>query len=220
MLFAMPTDPKRQRLHQFTSLGDALQKVQRDRVFDDIAKSFMAKYIEREGSFTVLYAFFASAVARARGTREGIVREIAETNPHTVFPLLRQFAETVAVTFYVADHPEYAKTVATHARDRGQNTPSEKSSQFLASFMDTGHTENFKGVWDQLCDIAHFGVSAMWVSHRIDGGDDDLRTVEWSSAPRWRDEEQAKLACSLLLEVTDGMYGALAALGETLVSSA
>jgi hypothetical protein len=217
----MPIDPKRQRLHQFASLEDALEKIQRDRVFDDIAKSFMAKYIERDGGFTVLYAFFASAVARARGSREGIVREIGETNPHTVFPLLRQFAETVAVTFYVADHPEYANTVATHARDREQNTPSEKSSQALASFMDTKHTENFKGVWDQLCDIAHFGVSAMWVSHRIDGGDDDdLRTVEWSSAPRWRDEEQAKLACSLLLEVTDGMYGALDALGQMLVSRA
>jgi hypothetical protein len=84
--------------------------------------------------------------------------------------------------------------------------------------MDRYHTQQFKLVWDELCEITHFGTSAMWTSHQFVADGDDLKT-QWSSAPRWSDGREAKLACGWLLELSTGMDAALRALGETLVST-
>jgi hypothetical protein len=60
--------------------------------------------------------FVLSAISRSRALHEAIVREIEHDNPQAVFMLMRQFAETVALIRYTADHPRYFDTVSRTRR--------------------------------------------------------------------------------------------------------
>ena len=53
----------------------------------------------------------------------------------------------------------------------------------------------------------------MWVSFSPEGGEDD-RDFSWTSGPRWRDDEQAFIACAQILELADGMEAFLHAFGD------
>ena len=100
-------------LGQFDSLSDALSLIAVNRPFDDLATKVMTDYIGHGGEWTLTYAFFSSAVTRGRALHEATVREISAGNPPAAITLLRQLAETVAMTFYVADHPHYVEVLAT-----------------------------------------------------------------------------------------------------------
>jgi hypothetical protein len=64
------SDPIRVDVEQFASLAAAIATIHRDRAFDDIAKPVLSTYLDRGGEWSILFAFFGSAVTRARGTHE------------------------------------------------------------------------------------------------------------------------------------------------------
>jgi hypothetical protein len=213
-------EPIKADVEQFATVEDAVASVQRERAFDDVAGPILQSYVDRQGEWTELLGFFQSAVTRARGLREAIVREIAQGNPHAVFTLLRQFAETIAVVFYVADHPRYVHAISTRPRDHKAGTPRRKSAQALADYMDKHHSQQFKVVYGELCEGTHFGSSAMWIAHSLVADDEtQILHASWSSAPCWHRDRDAKLACAWTLELTGGMETALGALGKTLIAS-
>jgi len=67
-----------------------------------------------------------------------------------------------------------------------------------------------------MCEMTHFGTSALWSSHSV-MNDNGKVTFSWSSVPKWKNEKDAIVCCALLLELTQGMRGALIALGKTLI---
>lgn len=204
-------------LDQFASLDDALQRIAIERPYDDLAMQILQSYNTRGGEWDLPFAFFCSAASRGRALHEAIVREITATNPPASITLLRQLAETVAMTFYVAGHPDYVSVLATRPSEKKPGEPNRKGMQALVNYMDRHYTDQFAVVYADLCEMTHFGTSALWSSHSVKDTDDGRVQFSWSSVPRWKDEQDAIICCALLLELMQGMRGALIALGETLM---
>jgi len=211
-----PANPILDNLDQFSSHGEALKRIALEKPFDDLAMQILESYNARGGEWDLPFAFFCSAASRGRALHEATVREITKTNPPASITLLRQLAETVAMTFYVADHPDYVSVLATLPSEKKPGEPNRKSMQTLVNYMDRHYTDQFAVVYADMCEMTHFGTSALWSSHSVKD-DDGKVTFSWSSVPKWKTEKDALICCALLLELTQGMRGALIALGETLI---
>jgi hypothetical protein len=203
-------------LSQFVDASAAVAAAQREKGFDESARPVLEAVIAAGGEMTLLYSFFTSAVTRARGLHEAILREVEAENPHAVFPLIRQFAEVVAVVYYVADRPSYVRALAERPRDRRPNDPARKTVQALIGHMDKHYSDQFGLVYQELCEIAHFGAVAMWASHHLT----DDRTVTWTSYPRWRRPEDPLIACAYLLELSEAIEHGFRKLGRVVVDEA
>jgi hypothetical protein len=103
-------------LEQFESVAPAKSVIRRFHGFDDCVKQELTSVIEGSGGVTTDLMFVLSAISRSRALHEAIVREIEHDNPQAVFMLMRQFAETVALIRYTADHPRYFDTASRTRR--------------------------------------------------------------------------------------------------------
>jgi hypothetical protein len=197
-------------LTQFESVAQAKSAIGRSHGFDDCVKQDLTAAIDQSEAFTTDLAFVLSSVSRSRALHESIVREIRHDNPQAVFTLMRQFAETVALIRYTADHPKYFDTVVRDPQDLQPGMMRHRSTQALVNHMDAMYSTQFKLVYSDLCDISHFGAKAVWNAHRIES-EEEMRT-SWSSAPRWRSDKECLIACAQLLELSDQMELCLKAL--------
>ena len=151
-------------------------------------------------------------ITRSQGLHEAIAREIARENPHAVFPLIRAFAESVLLVFYVADHPDYVNALIDRPRNFGKGDPKRKSIQALISYA-KDHAPGMKDVYAELSEATHFGSTAMWASVTPE----EERHVSWANSPRWRSDEQALIACAQTLELADAMTHLLTQFAERYV---
>jgi hypothetical protein len=208
-----PGEPTPLDLTQFESLDAAVAAVIPGRQYEDVA----AQVLERNGAgVTELTVFFMSAVSRARSLHEGVATAIAASNPHAAFPLIRQFAETVAVVLYVADHPEYVAALMDHPKNLPKNVK-RLSIQALVNYMDSRHSEQFGVVYADLCEITHFGSFAVWSPFQLKDDPAAPGRLSWASGPRWKDERQGLIACAQTVELADAMEQAIKNLGAACI---
>lgn len=199
-------------LDQFASLSDAVESLSPGQRYEDIA----VKVVEAaDGVLTTLLLFFMSAVTRARCLQEGVALTVKASNPHAAFPLIRQFAETVAVVFYVADHPDYVAALMEEPRHLPKNVK-RKGIQALIAHMDKRYSNQFKTVYADLCEITHYGSFAWATPFRLASETDESVSgrFTWASGPRWRDERQGLIACAQTLELAAAMSAGLTRLGR------
>lgn len=177
------------------------------KVYTSIAKRHMVGRVH----LTPAMMLFGSFVSRMRGLHEGILGEIQSSNPHAVFPLLRAWAEVVALAIYVTKKPAYMEALMVDPREGG---PGRKS---FAAIFDAIKDEagNMKAVYAQLSDYSHFGSLGVWNAHSIDPEDD--RIVRWTDAPQWRNDNHLKVACGLTRELAIAGQHYLNQLGTVLV---
>jgi hypothetical protein len=188
-------------LAQFASLDDALAKVEPGERYTNVG----AVVIPAEGlPLTLPTLFWFSMISRSEGLHQAIAREIRAGNPHAVFPLIRAFAEAVVLVIYVLDHPKYVDLLTARASELPKNGPRRKSIQALIQYA-TKHAAGMKSVYAELSEATHFGAVAMWASHSIQGDDESGLHTSWSSQPRWRNDQQAMVACAQTLELAEGM---------------
>jgi hypothetical protein len=189
---ATADEPESLDLEQFSDLGDALDQLADSRVYEDVLKAAFG----RPHRYTLLTIFAQSACTRFRGLHEGIVRELVASNPQAVFPLNRAFAETVLTIAYAHDHPEYVERIM---KRRGEQ-PRELKRPQIKALIDhiTPDAPGFVHVYDELCEITHFGSVALWQPHVLE----DERTVQWRSEPRWKNERESLVACAQLKEMS------------------
>src|SRR5205807_1791231 len=185
-------DPILLNLSQFTSPEHAMAVILRERGFDDVVKPVLTEAIDAMEGATMLLAFCQSAITRANGLYEGIVREIRASNHPAVFVLMRQLAETVAVVRYVADKPSYVTALLRPETERKPGEPKRKNIQSLIDFMDKHYSTQFKAVYAELSELCHFGSTAVWQSHVIVS--DQERKAVWSSRPAWRSQRTLYVA--------------------------
>jgi hypothetical protein len=180
-------------LDQFKDLNDALDQLSNSRVYDDVIEAAFA----RPCVYTVLTMFAFSACTRFRALHEGVVREVAASNPHTVFPLNRAFAETILVVAYAHDNPDYVDRIML----RRDEQPPELKRPTIEKMMNhiAPEAPGFARVYAELCEITHFGSIALWQPHEFT---EDNR-VEWRSEPRWSNERQPLVACAQLKEMSE-----------------
>ena len=193
-----PSKPASLDLAQFKSLEDAFLKVEPGQRYLDVGKALLP-HAERL-PLTLPVLFWFSMVTRAQGLHDAIAREIANANPHAVFPLIRAYVESVLHVIYVADHPEYVAALIDRPRNSTGGQPKRKSIQALIAYART-HAPGMKDVYAKLSEATHFGSIAMWapMTPEEDGH------FSWASSPRWRSDEQALIACAQTLELADAM---------------
>lgn len=206
-------DPILLDLNQFESPEHAIAAIVRERGFDDVVKPVLTGVISGMEGPTMLFAFCQSAITRANGLYEGIVREIRASNHPAVFVLMRQLAETVAVVRYVADKPSYVTALLRPEKEWKAGEPKRKNIQSLIDYMDKQYSTQFKAVYAQLSELCHFGSTAVWQSYAI-VSDQEHKAV-WSSHPVWRSHRTLYVACAQVLELGEGMAHALVGLAET-----
>jgi hypothetical protein len=211
-------DPVLLDLSQFSSPEQAIAAIVRERGFDDAVKPALTEVINAMEGPTMLLAFCQSAITRANGLYEGIVREIRVANHPAVFVLMRQLAETVAVTRYVADKPSYVTALLRPEKEWKPGEPKRKNIQSLINHMDKNYSTQFKAVYAELSELCHFGSTAVWQSHVIVS--DEERKAIWSSHPAWRSQRTLYVACAQVLELGDAMAQALVGLAETVGNEA
>jgi hypothetical protein len=85
---------------------------------------------------TLPIMFWHSMVTRSEGLHGAIAREIRERNPHAAFPLLRAFAEDLALVIYVDDHP---------ALRRNANSAAERNPARRAKTQDDQSADRLRG---------------------------------------------------------------------------
>ena len=205
-------------LNRWESVEEAIAELsQRSRAFDDALAPYLELNMKAAGGALTMYLMFVmSAATRARGLHEAIVREIRQSNPHAVFPLMRTLLETAALSFYVSEHPDYVRSIAERPGEAQPGTPRRRSPQSLIDYMDrSGLTHQLAAVYRELCEITHFGTVGMWAAYTAD--EENERRFTWSSAPRFRGDT-AMVACAQLDELTTMMEGAMRRSGRTLLT--
>ena len=192
-------------LSEFSSLDDAIAKAATS---DSYWQTLAANLNLDSGSPITMKLFFAqSMVSRCQGTHEAIVREIRLENPHAVFPLLRSLVESFAMLHCVTDHPRYIETLTVQAKDIPKGQRKRISIQKLVAHA-FFYAPGLKNVYAELSEITHFGSAAMWTSHRIE--DPVAHTTSWTNNSRWRDTEQALIACAQTIEISEAINVRLA----------
>lgn len=192
--------PRMLDLSIFTSLDDALEQIHVGDRYIEIAAPILEPFEGRP--FGMTYVFFSSMLTRITALHEAIEREARRENPHSVFPLLRAFAETVVVLIYVNDHPEYIGAISDRPDERTKNAPKRKSIQAQISHA-SKQAPGMKAVYADLSEMTHFGSAALWSPFTAVPREESGAGFEWSSAARWKHPEDALIACALTLELAE-----------------
>jgi hypothetical protein len=105
---------------------------------------------------------------------------------------------------YTHDHPKYIEVLSVRAKELPRGGPQRKSIKALINYA-SKHAPGLKDVYAELSEVTHVGSIALWASHRVEGKDEAFLHTSWSSAPRWRNDEQALVACAQTLELAEAM---------------
>jgi hypothetical protein len=188
---------------QFSSLEDALTKVEPGKRYIELARPLLD--LGDGLPLTMPIMFWFAMLSHCEGLHGALAREIRQSNPNAVYPLMRAFAEAVLMVIYVLDHPRYVEVLAQRPEELPRDGPKRKSPQALINYAST-HAPGMKAVYADLSEATHFGSIAMWASHRLEKQEDDgTYRFSWQSAPRWREEQQALAACAQTLELAQAM---------------
>lgn len=203
-------EPKRVDVGQFSTLDDALEKINPGSRYVDIAALLMPLGPNGMPS-NLLVMFWMSMITRGESLHQAISRETEQSNPHAVFPLIRAFAEAVVLVMYTLDHPEYVSAVVVTPGQLPKGSPKRKSIKALIDYT-LKHFPGMALLYAELSEATHFGAAAMWTSLRME--DREERRWSWSSGPQWRNDEQCLVACAQTLELAGAMDSALRQFAE------
>lgn len=153
--------------------------------------------------YTTELVVFSGFLARAQGFHEGSVAAIEADNPYAAFTLLRAYAENAAGILYLKDKPT--------TLDRFWRL--EPVSIGKITNYATTRFGGFNPIYSELSEYAHPGSRSMLASQRITG--EDNRRVQWRSAPSFRSENDATVACGWTVELATATAHLLVELADS-----
>jgi hypothetical protein len=160
------------------------------------------------GDYTLAVFVFSGLLARAQGFHEGTVAAIEAENPYATFTLLRGYAENAAAALYVRNHPEGIRTYWIDP-DGPHVSPGRMINEAEQRL------KGFAPIYKQLCQYAHPAGRSIVASHSLGG--EDGRTVSWGSAPAFKSERDALVACGWVVELAEANAHLLVELADTLI---
>jgi hypothetical protein len=132
-------------------------------------------------------------VARAQSLHKGITHAIRGQNPHVAFTLLRAYAENAAAISYIGDYPESVRRfLGDHPIPIGRMTNAAGK-----------HFGGFSAVYRNLSEYAHPAWRAVVASHQVINEAEGAARLAWQSAPRFKSEGDALMACAWVWELTE-----------------
>lgn len=135
---------------------------------------------------------FSGFLARAQGLHEGAVAAIKAENPYAAFTLLRAYAENAAAILYLTDKPDLL--------DQFWRPDNPVSIGKITNHAFQGRNPRFagfKGIYAQLSEYVHPQSRSLLASSRA--GSDGA--IQWSSAPRFKTDGDAVMACAWAVEL-------------------
>ena len=142
---------------------------------------------------------FMAMLSRARGIHEGVLQALKSDNPHAALPLLRAFTELVAVLYYCLNKPAYVSRLSRTGP--GSEKGYSKFSQMFDEISDI--LPGMKAVYSELSKFTHFEELAVYNVHTIEDVSD--RSISWTDVPRWKSEDEFRIACAQLSELSEAV---------------
>jgi hypothetical protein len=121
-----------------------------------------------------------AVITRSLSLHEAICQHIEGENIAAAFALLRAHIETMALMFYLSDHPKAADALTESPRRSRKTVPSSEKLIGLAR-----RRKPWVGkVYGWLSEFAHFGSKSVWSPITITSP--ETREIEFSTRPKWR----------------------------------
>ncbi|MFZ5853765.1 MAG: hypothetical protein ACOYXS_04560 [Chloroflexota bacterium] len=175
----------------------------RYRRFIDVAKSAFG-----DGPDRLLFRehlSLMSFVNRASSLHMGVLCAVRESNPHSAFTLLRAYLELVVTVLYADRHPEYIEALERPMAELPRRTRKRFAELFEFAAREL---RGIRAVYASLNEMAHFGSTALWYPFSIED-DGDTARLSFYTGPRWRKEEDARIALAMLRESDEAMLEVL-----------
>lgn len=173
--------------------------VERDRALSAVAKTSL----DRGGAKVMLVSHlpFLGVLNRAVSLHRGIVSAIEQSNPHVAFTLIRSYLELVALTYTIGKDPSYLERLEKTQDELPDGKRPRPVRQLIATaakdMPGIGHI--YYSLSQQM---AHFGSTAMFQAFAVT---DEERHLTYTTYPRWKDPDDARIALAMLLENDDTM---------------
>ncbi|MFI5285404.1 MAG: hypothetical protein ACHQ4F_03695 [Candidatus Dormibacteria bacterium] len=185
-------------IDRFASVEEALaEAASLTMLLTGLAQRAVMEDNSRSG-YDLIHAFLLSSVSRARGIADGISREIQHDNSHAVFALLRPLLEIGGLIEYVYHDNAYAAVLA--ASQDSSDGRSRVTWQKIWNVVSKTYP-GIKRVYEEVCDVNHFGSTAFWMSWRI--VDEETHYTQFFIGPGWREERYKQLAACHLVEFSN-----------------
>jgi hypothetical protein len=194
----------------FTTMEDATQRLAPGDAYDQLTRRFFTS--NPSGEIRMNQLVLLALLVRMNGLHQGTLRELANDNPHAVWPLMRAYFELEVAMLYISRHPQYLMSLAEKPSGDNLGAPAlPKMTTMLRAVKDV--IPAGADAYRQLSDIAHPGVLATWSGHTVSLNDDGSLLLQWSPHPRFR-PEQLPIAAAQLEELILGTQGTFIKLAE------
>lgn len=127
-------------------------------------------------------------------------------NPYASFTLIRAYAENAAAILYVKDRPGVLDLFWREPDSPGVSIG--KITNYAQKRF-----AGFRGIYGQLSQYAHPAARSLLASHRMVEG--EARNVRWSSAPSFKSENDAMVACGWIVELAEASSHLLVELADS-----
>jgi hypothetical protein len=141
--------------------------------------------------YTAAQMAFSGFLARAQALHEAAFAAISTGNPYAPFTLLRAYAETAAVIFYLKDYPAQLDKLMPSPHGPGMKIG--KITGYAARRLG-----GFQGMYGELSRCAHPAALSSPMAGHVASGQD-----EWASAPAFRSGPDALAACAWVVELAE-----------------
>lgn len=193
----MEGDLPKLNLDNYSSPDEAIEKVEEllNEPFLEISKKF--PFDRFESNHQVLFRFFLS---RFFGVHGGIARELKHSNPHSVFPLLRVYFETLVSLIYSIKNPAYIDALVEF--DPNPKNPILIAEELFRRLEDESKT--LRLIYHDLSRVTHPKADAVFsVFPPLRELDDGRKIMSWSLHPFWRDDNDFMGSCAAIVEMAE-----------------
>ena len=168
-------------------------KGQLPKSYSTLARNVLEDQIKTLPPHILYFAF----ISRGRGLHEGILDQIEKNNPHSVFPLNRAYTELISYLIYCNQNSYYIDVMVQIGEQKNRAKKSLTAIQDAISKSAPG----LKRVYDTLSRYTHFNETGIY--NTISFADDEKTTISWTEYPRWKNEDDFKVACSQIHDLSE-----------------
>ena len=161
--------------------------------YSSVGRTLISTPLKTKHSHLLYLAF----ISRGRGLHEGIVDQIEKNNPHSVFPLIRTYIELISYLIYCTQNPHYIDVMLQVGTNKG------RAKKGITAIQDAivKTAPGLKKVYDTLSRYTHFNETGIY--NTLSFSDEAQTKISWTEYPRWKNENDFKIACSQIHELAE-----------------